>query len=62
MSGLATLYRLTATQEDLLLTVFKRGEGWGLRVEEIDDPEGAYAPDTSYATEESARSHAVAAV
>jgi hypothetical protein len=62
MSDLTASHRLTAKKEDLLLTVFKSGEGWGLRVEEIDDPDGAYAPDTTYATQETARSRAVAAV
>ena len=54
--------QLIAKKELLLLTVFKRDEGWCLRVEETDDPEGAYSPDTIYVTEESAKSHAMSAV
>ena len=57
-----TLNRFTATRDLLLLTVFRKGDGWGLRVEEIDDPDGAYAPDTTYPNDGIAKSKATMAV
>ncbi len=56
------LDKFTATRELLLLTVFRRGDGWSLRVEEIDDPDGAWAPDTIYPEEGIAKSNAITAV
>lgn len=54
--------QFTAKRELLLLTVFRRDDGWGLRVEETDDPEGAYAPKTTFSTERSAKSKAMRVV
>ena len=57
------LDRYTATRELLLLTVFRRGDGWCMRVEEIDDdPEGAWSPDIIYPDESFAKAQAILAV
>jgi hypothetical protein len=49
-----------ATRELLRLTVFRKGDGWGVHVEEIDDDsEGAWAPDITYPSETSAKAQAV---
>ncbi len=57
------MQQFTAKRELLLLTVFRKGNRWGMRVEEIDDgPEGAWAPDITYPDEAAAKAHAILAV
>ena len=55
--------QFTAKRELLLLTVFREGNGWGMRVEEIDDgPGGVWAPDITYPDEATAKAQAILAV
>ena len=53
------LDQFTAKRELLLLTVFRKGDGWGMRVEEIDDDP---ALDITYPDEDAAKAEAILAV